>query len=113
MAARHEEIAEKLRRAIDREDYAVGSPLPTEADLAARYGISRGTGRQAVAALTVEVLQGSPQGLRRVTLTSRHSQSLPSCAALEAVVFPSVIAEFSLVRDRSGASVGVVACRVV
>lgn len=52
MAARHEEIAEKLRRAIDREDYAVGSPLPTEADLAARYGISRGTARQAVAALT-------------------------------------------------------------
>ncbi|MFE2162937.1 GntR family transcriptional regulator, partial [Streptomyces lydicus] len=87
MAARHEEITEKLRRAIDREDYAVGSPLPTEADLAARYGISRGTGRQAVAALTVEVLQGSPQGLRRVTLTSRHSQSLPSCAALDVISF--------------------------
>ncbi|SCK51205.1 Transcriptional regulators [Streptomyces sp. SceaMP-e96] len=47
MAARHEEIAEELRRAIDREDYAVGGPLPTEADLAARYSVSRGTVRQA------------------------------------------------------------------
>lgn len=47
MAARHEEIAEELRRAIDREDYAVGSPLPTEVDLAPRHSVSRGTVRQA------------------------------------------------------------------
>lgn len=39
MAARHEEIAEELRRAIDREEYAVGSRLLPETELAARYGV--------------------------------------------------------------------------
>ncbi|WP_162948472.1 GntR family transcriptional regulator, partial [Streptomyces europaeiscabiei] len=68
MAARHEEIAEALRRAIDREDYTVGSLLPPETELAARYGVSRGTVRQAVATLTAEGLIGSRQGARRVVL---------------------------------------------
>ncbi|MFI7299075.1 GntR family transcriptional regulator [Streptomyces sp. NPDC050121] len=75
MAARHEEIADALRRAIDREEYAVGARLPAETDLAARYGVSRGTVRQAVAALAAEGLIGSRQGARRVVLASRRSQS--------------------------------------
>ncbi|MGW2048019.1 GntR family transcriptional regulator [Streptomyces sp. NPDC001858] len=75
MAARHEEIADELRRAIDREEYTVGALLPAETDLAARYGVSRGTVRQAVAALTAEGLIGSRQGARRVVLASRRSQS--------------------------------------
>ncbi|WP_432156254.1 GntR family transcriptional regulator [Streptomyces sp. bgisy153] len=75
MAARHEEIAGELRRAIDREEYAVGSRLPSETDLAAHYGVSRGTVRQAVAALTAEGIIGSRQGARRVVLASRRSQS--------------------------------------
>ncbi|MFF1453504.1 GntR family transcriptional regulator [Streptomyces sp. NPDC058274] len=75
MAARHEEIAEELRRAIDREQYAVGSLLPAETELAAHYGVSRGTVRQAVAALTAEGLIGSRQGARRVVLAGRRSQS--------------------------------------
>ncbi|MCQ9185521.1 GntR family transcriptional regulator [Streptomyces sp. IBSBF 2953] len=75
MAARHEEIADELRRAIDREEYAVGARLPAETDLAARYGVSRGTVRQAVAALTAEGLIGSRQGARRVVLASHRSQS--------------------------------------
>ncbi|MFF3713836.1 GntR family transcriptional regulator [Streptomyces phaeochromogenes] len=75
MATRHEEIAEELRRAIDREEYTVGSRLPAETDLASRYGVSRGTVRQAVAALTAEGLIGSRQGARRVVLASRRSQS--------------------------------------
>jgi GntR family transcriptional regulator len=75
MAARHEEIADELRRAIDREEYTVGARLPAETDLAARYGVSRGTVRQAVAALTAEGLIGSRQGARRVVLASRRSQS--------------------------------------
>ncbi|QJT00448.1 GntR family transcriptional regulator [Streptomyces asoensis] len=75
MAARHEEIADALRRAIDREEYAVGARLPAETDLATRYGVSRGTVRQAVAALTAEGLIGSRQGARRVVLASRRSQS--------------------------------------
>ncbi|TJZ54288.1 GntR family transcriptional regulator [Streptomyces piniterrae] len=75
MAARHEEIAEELRRAIDREDYTVGSLLPAETELAAHYGVSRGTVRQAIAALTTEGLIGSRQGARRVVLAGRRSQS--------------------------------------
>ncbi|GAB7035777.1 GntR family transcriptional regulator [Streptomyces sp. NPDC021749] len=75
MVARHEEIAEELRRAIDCEDYTVGSLLPTETDLASHYGVSRGTVRQAVAALTAEGLIGSRQGARRVVLADCRSQS--------------------------------------
>ncbi|MCC9708842.1 GntR family transcriptional regulator [Streptomyces sp. MNU76] len=75
MSARHEEIAEALRRAIDREEYTVGSLLPPETELAARYGVSRGTVRQAVATLTAEGLIGSRQGARRVVLAGRRSQS--------------------------------------
>ncbi|MGW5422278.1 GntR family transcriptional regulator [Streptomyces sp. NPDC003943] len=75
MTARHEQIAAELRRAIQREEYAVGSRLPSEAELAAQYGVSRGTVRQAVAALTAEGLIGSRQGARRVVLAGRRSQS--------------------------------------
>lgn len=75
MAPRHEEIADELRLAIDREIYAVGARLPSEAELAARYGVSRGTVRQAVAALATEGLVGSRRGARRVVLASRRSQS--------------------------------------
>ncbi|MFI9763744.1 GntR family transcriptional regulator [Streptomyces sp. NPDC051963] len=75
MAARHEEIADELRRAIDREEYTVGSLLPAETDLASHYAVSRGTVRQAVATLTAEGLIGSRQGARRVVLASRRSQS--------------------------------------
>ncbi|MEV7992945.1 GntR family transcriptional regulator [Streptomyces sp. NPDC086077] len=75
MTARHEEIAEALRCAIDREEYAVGGRLPSETELAAQYAVSRGTVRQAVASLTAEGLIGSRQGARRVVLASRRSQS--------------------------------------
>ncbi|MDQ0938219.1 GntR family transcriptional regulator [Streptomyces turgidiscabies] len=75
MTARHEEIADELRRAIDREQYTVGSRLPAETELAAHYGVARGTVRQAVATLTAEGLIGSRQGARRVVLASRRSQT--------------------------------------
>lgn len=75
MTARHEEIADELRRAIDREQYTVGSRLPPETELAAHYAVARGTIRQAVAALTAEGLIGSRQGARRVILASRRSQT--------------------------------------
>ncbi|MFD5737956.1 GntR family transcriptional regulator [Streptomyces sioyaensis] len=75
MATRHEEIAEDLRRAIDRGDYTVGSLLPAETELAAHYGVSRGTVRQAVAALTAEGFIGSRQGARRVVLAGCRGQS--------------------------------------
>ncbi|MCQ4080361.1 GntR family transcriptional regulator [Streptomyces sp. RB6PN25] len=75
MSARHEEIAEALRQAIDGGVYAVGALLPSESELAARYGVARGTVRQAVAALTAEGRVGSRQGARRVVLGNHRSQS--------------------------------------
>ncbi|GHG24688.1 GntR family transcriptional regulator [Streptomyces filamentosus] len=75
MTARHEQIATELRRAIRRGEYPVGARLPAETELAARHGVSRGTVRQAVAALTAEGLIGSRQGARRVVLAGHRSQS--------------------------------------
>ncbi|GHF53771.1 GntR family transcriptional regulator [Streptomyces morookaense] len=75
MRARYEEIADGLRRAIDAEEYPVGARLPSESELAARYGVSRGTVRQAIATLTSEGMIGSRQGARRVVLAGRRSQS--------------------------------------
>jgi GntR family transcriptional regulator len=76
LAARHEKIAEELRQAIDTAAYAVGAVLPSEAELASHYAVSRSTVRQAVATLTAEGLIGSRQGARRVVLASRRSQTL-------------------------------------
>jgi GntR family transcriptional regulator len=75
LAARHEEIADELRQAIDRGDYRIGGTLPAETELATRYGVSRGTVRQAVSALAAEGRIGSRQGARRVVLGNRRSQS--------------------------------------
>ncbi|MFI0217192.1 GntR family transcriptional regulator [Streptomyces lydicus] len=75
MTPRHEQIAEELRQAIDSEEYPVGAQFPSESELSARFGVSRGTVRQAVAALTTEGLIGSRQGAPRVVLASRRSQS--------------------------------------
>ncbi len=60
--SRYEEIAEALRQAIRSGAHPLGSRLPSESDLAARWGASRGTVRQAVALLVSEGLIGSRQG---------------------------------------------------
>ncbi|WP_327412231.1 GntR family transcriptional regulator [Streptomyces sp. NBC_01233] len=73
--ARYLEIADALRRAILSGEHPVGSQLPSESDLAARWSASRGTVRQAVATLASEGLIGSRQGARRIVLRHerRHS----------------------------------------
>ncbi|GAA2616562.1 GntR family transcriptional regulator [Streptomyces axinellae] len=73
--SRHERIADELRRAIAEGRYPVGGTLPSEAELAAAHGASRGTVRQAVSALLAEGLVGSRQGARRVVLSTTPSQS--------------------------------------
>lgn len=72
---RHEQIADALRRAITDGNLPVGSALPSEAELAATHGASRGTVRQAVSTLLSEGLIGSRQGARRVVLSTTPSQS--------------------------------------
>ncbi|GLX16913.1 MULTISPECIES: GntR family transcriptional regulator [Streptomyces] len=69
---RYLEIAEALRAAILSGEYPVGARLPSESDLAARWSVSRGTVRQAVATLAADGLIGSSQGARRIVL--RHER---------------------------------------
>lgn len=75
MVARYEWIAAELREEIHAGVHAVGSQLPSEAELAARYDAARGTVRQAVAVLVAEGLVGSRQGARRIVLGRSRSQS--------------------------------------
>ena len=49
--ALHEEIAEQIRADIARSNLASGDKLGTELELAARYGVSRSTIRQALISL--------------------------------------------------------------
>ncbi|MFI6296938.1 GntR family transcriptional regulator [Nonomuraea sp. NPDC050790] len=75
MVARYERIAAELRDDILRGVHSVGSTLPTDAELAARYSAARGTVRQALAVLVAEGLVGSRQGARRIVLGNSRSQS--------------------------------------
>jgi GntR family transcriptional regulator len=71
----HERITADLRTAIARGDHLPGTKLPTEAELAGRYGAGRGTVRAALRALEAEGLVTSRQGSGRVVLGGGLSQS--------------------------------------
>lgn len=64
-------VADELKAAIAAGTYAAGAWLPSESELAARHGVSRGTVRQAFAALRAEGVIASRQGARRVVVSSR------------------------------------------
>ena len=68
MAPRYQQIAQELREAIRQGTYAIGTLLPSEGELAARYAVSRGTVRQAVAVLEQDGSVAVRQGARRVVL---------------------------------------------
>lgn len=61
-------VADDLRAAIAAGTYGPGSRLPSESDLATQYGVSRGTVRQAFAALRADGVISSRRGARRVVL---------------------------------------------
>ncbi|SEG91210.1 GntR family transcriptional regulator [Actinacidiphila yanglinensis] len=68
-------VAADLREAITAGDYGSGGRLPAESTLAERYGVSRGTVRQALAALRADGLVTSRRGTRRVVLGTTRVQS--------------------------------------
>jgi GntR family transcriptional regulator len=75
VSARYQQIATELRAAIDRGEYPVGSVLPSEGELVARYGVARGTVRQAIAVLEQDGVVATRQGARRTVLGSAPTQS--------------------------------------
>lgn len=68
-------VAADLREAIAAGEYGSGGRLPAEAALAERYGVSRGTVRQALAVLRTDGLVTSRRGTRRVVLGTARVQS--------------------------------------
>jgi GntR family transcriptional regulator len=70
---RHLAIAETLRDEIRSGDLPPGTPLPSEARLTARFGVSRGTVRQALASLRSEGLIAGGRG--RVPTVRRAGQT--------------------------------------
>jgi len=59
----HKQIADRLRSAIKSGVFGPGELLPSEHELAAKYGVARGTARQAIVLLRNEGLIDAVQGL--------------------------------------------------
>jgi GntR family transcriptional regulator len=71
----YRKVAEDIKAAIAAGTYPPGSLLPSEAELAERYGLSRRTVRQAFAALRADGVIASRRGARRVVIGGPRVQS--------------------------------------
>lgn len=69
----HERVAARLRERILGGQYPVGASLPSESELCAEFGVSRGPVRQALAALRddglITLTQGRPAAVRSRTVS--------------------------------------------
>jgi GntR family transcriptional regulator len=64
----YRKVAEDIKGAIATGAYPAGTRLPSESELAERYSVSRGTIRQAFAALRADGVIASRRGARRVVI---------------------------------------------
>ncbi len=71
----YRKVAEDIKAAIAAGEAAAGSRLPSESELAERYSVSRGTIRQAFAALRADGIIASRRGARRVVIGGTRVQS--------------------------------------
>jgi GntR family transcriptional regulator len=71
----YQKVAEDIRAAIAAGEYPASTKLPSESELARRYGVSRGTIRQAFAALRADGMIASRRGARRVVFGGPRVQS--------------------------------------
>jgi len=71
----YRKVAEDIKAAIAAGGYAAGTRLPSESELAERYSVSRGTIRQAFAALRADGVIASRRGARRVVIGGPRVQS--------------------------------------
>ncbi len=74
-ASLYRKVAEDIKAAIAAGEYAAGTRLPSEHELAERYSVSRGTIRQAFAALRADGVIASRRGARRVVVGGPRVQS--------------------------------------
>jgi GntR family transcriptional regulator len=77
-------IADDLRRQITSGDLVAGAVLPSEADLAGSYGVSRVTVRKALERLRKEGLVGSRQGFGWFVAAPVVRRSLGTLSTIEA-----------------------------
>jgi GntR family transcriptional regulator len=73
--ALYRKVAEDIKAAIAAGACPAGTRLPSESELAGRYGVSRGTVRQAFAALRADGVIASRRGARRVVIGGPRVQS--------------------------------------
>jgi GntR family transcriptional regulator len=71
----YRKVADDMRAAIAAGEYGTGTRLPSESELAGRYGVSRGTIRQAFAALRADGVIASRRGARRTVVGGSRVQS--------------------------------------
>ena len=71
----YRKVAEDIKAAIAAGAYPPGALLPSEAELAEQYSVSRGTVRQAFAALRADGVIASRRGARRVVIGGPRVQS--------------------------------------
>jgi GntR family transcriptional regulator len=71
----YRKVAEDIKAAIAAGAYPPGALLPSEAELAERYAVSRGTVRQAFAALRADGVIASRRGARRSVIGGPLVQS--------------------------------------
>ena len=71
----YRKVADDIKAAIATGAYPPGALLPSEAELAERYSVSRGTIRQAFAALRADGVIASRRGARRVVIGGPRVQS--------------------------------------
>ncbi len=82
--SQHARIAADLRGRITSGALAPGSAVASEADLQAEFGVSRGTVRQALAALRAEGLISGSRGRRPVVARPALSQSFDQMVSFSA-----------------------------
>src|SRR5690348_976806 len=66
--ALYRKVADDVKAAIAAGAYPAGTRLPSESELAERYAVSRGTVRQAFAALRADGVIASSRSARRVVI---------------------------------------------
>ncbi|WP_245325987.1 GntR family transcriptional regulator [Paeniglutamicibacter terrestris] len=71
----HQRLSDLFRERIASNDWKEGNPLPSEAELCAQHGVSRGTVRQALASLRSEGLIAGGRGKPPVVAHPVPSQS--------------------------------------